>query len=305
MLNSKFKTQIEFLLRFVALCLMLFVLGCQSSETDKASFAGKDLTEQLAAGENIETIAEHLIQVRKAVGVTRALVIHYPNLDREKAFQIQMTMLAKLEQQGGKLAGWKMGGSRVADFNPAFGFMLASDEFQSGSIVSSTKFVEGSPLLEAEIGFLMNKDLPGPEVTRDELIDAIEDMGGFSELISIRTRDAEGGIKVASSHFIADGLSHGGFIQPARKFSLDEIDLKTIKANVKINDEVKAEGDSKQFALLDAVLFLANTLPKYERHLRAGDIVITGSILKAPPAKAGDKVEIIFSSFNSLDIKFK
>ena len=29
--------------------------------------------------------------------------------------------------------------------------MLAADEFQSGSMASSTKFVEGSPLIEAEI----------------------------------------------------------------------------------------------------------------------------------------------------------
>ena len=309
MISSKFRIQFGNFLRFVVLCLMLFIIGCQSDERAKTSLLSKDLTDQLAPGADIETIAEHLIQVRKAVGVTRALALHYPNLDREKAFQIQMLMLSKLEQQGERLTGWKMSGTRVTDpdipFNPAFGFMLASDEFQSGSTVSSTKFVEGSPLVEAEIGFLIKKDLTGPVTTRDELIEAIEGVGGFCELISIRTRDAEGGTNVASAHFIADGLSHGGFIQPHQKYSFDEIDLNIEKARVEINGEIIAEGNSRNFAFLEAILYMANTLPKYGRHLRAGDIIITGSILNAPPVKAGDKAEIIFSTFNFLNIKFE
>jgi len=309
MLTSKFKIQFAILFRFVALCQILFIIGCQSGETDKMNFPGNDLTNRLAANADMETIADHLIQVRKAIGITRALALHYPNLDQEKAFQIQMTVLAKLEQQGEKLAGWKMSGTRVTDpdlpFNPTFGFMLESGEFQSGSTISSTEFAQGSPLVEAEIGFLIKEDLKDLVVTCDTLVDAIEGVGGFAELISVRTRDAEGGTSAASAHFIADGLSHGGFIQPAKKFSLDEIDLKGINAVVKINGEVAAQGDSKEFASLDAVLFLANTLPKYGRHLRAGDIVITGSILKAPPAKTSDTAEILFSTFDSLNIKFK
>ncbi len=309
MLNSNSKNQFRYFFQFFALYLTLFLIGCQSGGKDEKSIPQKELTDHLAAGADIETIADHLIQVRKTVGVTRALAIHYPDIDREIAFQIQMAMLKKLEQQGEKLAGWKMSGTSVTDssspFSPTFGFMLTSDEFKSGSTASTAKFVEGSPLVEAEIGFVIKKNLPGPEITRDELIEAIEGVGGFSELISIRTRDTEGGTEVASAHFIADGLSHGGFIQPARKFSLEKIDLKNIKAQVIINGEVAVEGDSKNFAPLEAVLFLANTLPKYGRHLRAGDIIITGSILKAPPAKAGDKAEIVFSTFGSLDIKFE
>ena len=202
-----------------------------------------------------------------------------------------------------------MGGSHITDpdlpFNPVFGFMLASNEFQSGSKAISAKFVADGPLIEAEIGFVLKKDLPGPVTSRDELIDAIESVGGFSEFINVRIRDAEGGTKATSAQSIADGLSHGGFIQPSQKFSLDEIDLSMEKTRVVINGEVKSEGDSKDFAFLDAVLYLANTLPKYGRYLHSGDIIITGSMLTPPPAEAGEKVEIRFSSFETLSIKFE
>ena len=154
-------------------------------------------------------------------------------------------------------------------------------------------------------GFLLKKDLPGPVTSRDELIDAIESVGGFCELISVRTRDAEGGTKATSAQFIADGLSHGGFIQPKQKFALDEIDLSKEEARVLINGEVKSEGDSKDFTFLDAILYLANNLPKYDKYLRSGDIIITGSMLTPPKAMAEDKVEIKFSTFESLYIKFE
>ncbi len=100
-------------------------------------------------------------------------------------------------------------------------------------------------------------------------------------------------------------MSHGGFIQPSQKYSLDEIDLNKVGTQVIINGEVKSEGDSKDFAFIDAVLYLANALPKYGRYLRSGDIIITGSMLTPPPANAGDKVEIEFSNFESLNIEFE
>ncbi len=288
--------------QFVVVSAMLLITGCHA---DKSSVKEKDFTDQLKGGADIETIAEHLIRVRKAAGVTCALALHYQDLGKEEAYRIQMAMLSKLEKEGEQLSGWKMGGAGVNDFNPLFGFMLASGEVKSGSTASNTNYVKGGPLIEAEVGFLLKKDLPGPVTTREELIDAIEGVGGYSELISLRVRDVKGGIDATPAQSIADGLSNGGFIRATRVFPLDEFDYQNEKARVEINGKIISEGNSKKYALLDAVLFLANALPKYGRHLRAGDIVITGSILDAPPANAGDEVEIIFSKFDMLKIKFE
>lgn len=309
MLNLCFQNGILFYARFVSVLLVFVMFGCQSGKTDKASSPVKDFTDELAAGADTETIAKHLIKVRKEVGVTRALALHYPNLDTDTAYKIQMTMLSMLEKQGERVAGWKMGGSQVTDpskpFQPVFGFMLASYECPSGGTVSASKFVGGSPLMEAEVGFQLKQDLPGPTVSREELLAAIDSVGGFSELISIRVKDAKGGTKATLAQSIADGLANGGFIQPMHKYALDKIDLSKVKAQVDINGQVKATGDSQGFKFIDALLYLANSLPKYGRHLRAGDIVITGSMLTPPPAKAGDHVEIKFSTFDPLSITFK
>jgi len=309
MLSIHNKIRLKYYIGFIALIFIVFIAGCQSDQSDKSIRQSNDLTDQLTAGADIETIADHLIQVRQKYGVTRALALHYPDLDMEKAYKIQMAMLTKLEKQGEQLVGWKMGGSRVTDpdlpFKPIFGFMLASNEFKSGGRASSAKFVSDGPLIEAETGFVLKKDLPGPVTTRDEVIDAIGGVGGFSELISIRTRDAKGGIKSTPAQAIADGLSHGGFIQPNKIFALDKVNLSKVETQVVINGKVKSERDSKGFAFINAILYLANELPKYGRYLHSGDIIITGSMLTPPPAKAGDKVEIKFSNFESLNIEFE
>ncbi len=290
------------LYRIIPVLMILLLSGCQA---DKSKGREKDFTDQLTAGADRETIAEHLIKVRKGAGVTRALALHYPDLDKEEAYKIQMVMLSKLEQEGEKLAGWKMGGAGVDDFNPLFGFMLASGEVRPGGSVPVSNFSGDGPLVEAEVGFLLKKDLPGPVTTMEQLIDAIEGVGGYSELISLRIQDANGGKDATPAQNIADGLSHGGFIRPDRVFPLETFNYKNEKARVEINGKTVSKGNAKKYALLDAVLFLANALPKYGRHLRAGDIVITGSILDAPLAKAGDDVQIIFSDFEPLEVKFE
>ena len=264
-----------------------------------------DLTNKLSGGADIKTIAKHLIKVRKEGGHTRALALHYPDLNKEKAYKIQMEMLSQLENQGEELVGWKMGGANLDNFNPSFGFILASDAYKSGQIIDDKNFVEDCPLIEAEIGFILKKDLPGPVISKEELMDAIESVGGYCELINIRTRDVKGGIKASPAQFIADGMSHGGFIHPSKKLTLDALDLNNVTAKVAINGEIMAEGKSENYAFLDAVLYLANSLPKYGRYLHAGDIIITGSILTPPKAKVKDKVKINFSSFESLDIIFE
>ncbi len=272
----------------------------------------RDITDQLSPGADIDTIADHLFQARKRASVTRALALHYPDMARDQAYKIQMALLKKMQAAGEKLVGWKMGGTIISkpgdQLDPIFGFMLASDQYQSGGTAPGNRFGDDTPIIEAEVGFLISKDLLGPKVSREELEAAIGGVGGASELISVRVRDTEGGIKAGVDLAIADGLGHGGFIFPNRIVPLGQAGFDTETGSVKINGKVLATGAAKSMmngAPLDAVLALANGLLKHGHHLRAGDIVIIGSMLKSPPAVAGDHVEINFSSYESLSIDIK
>ncbi len=305
MYNSTLKLHLQKISTPLVLFLFAILVSCQPGKKDQSSSEGNDLTNQLAEEVDINAIADHLIKVRKEAGVSNVLATKYPNLDIEKAIQIQMVMLTKLEQQGESVVGWKMGGGLKKDFSPGFGFMLASNEFQSDSAVSSALFAEGSPLIEAEVGFILKNDLPGPTVTHEELINAIDGVGGFCELISNRTKGSSDDTKPTFEHVMADGLSHGGFIRAKKIFKLNEVEFENENGSVGIDGEIISEGNSNEIDLIKSVLYLANKLPEYGRYLHAGDIIITGSIVKPPAAKAGDKIEISFSSFEDLSLELE
>lgn len=302
---DKIKNEKSYYSIVVLLSLSVMLFSCQCSKKEKTVVKSEI---GLLANQNNETIAKYLVGVRKSAGASDALARQYPNLDRERAYDIQMAMLAEFEKKGETLVGWKMGGAKVNDpaapYDPVFGFMLASDEVKSGQTMKSTKYPNGSPLIEAEVGFVIGKDLKGPSITKEELLDAIVGVGGYSELISLRIEGVNGE-KASLPHFIADGLSHGGFITPKKTFSLNDTDVNGQEGYVHINNEEIAKGSSKDYAFIDEVLLLSNSLLKYGRFLRAGDIVITGSILVSPPAKKGDNVDIRFSNYETLNVKFE
>ncbi len=272
----------------------------------------RDLTDQLAMGAGDDEIVDHLLLVRKSAGTSRAIAIHFPDLDRDRAYRIQMSLLAKMEAGGERLAGWKMGGTKIVKLgdklDPIFGFMLASDEYQSKSTTDASRFAADQPIMEAEVGFWIGKDLPGPHVSREQLAAAITGVGGAAEIISARLRDAQGGLEAGVNIGIADGLSHGGFILAKKQVRLDHAEFGTEQGRIEINGEIVAQGEAKIMmsgAPLDAVLSLANLLPKHGRYLQAGQVVIIGSMLDSPTADAGDRVEIGFTSFESLHINLK
>ncbi len=119
---------------------------------------------------------------------------------------------------------------------------------------------------------------------------------------------AVGGLQIPVNIGIADGISHGGFILPKKQIPLEQAKFGAEKGRGNINGATVVEGNAKIMmndTPFDAVLALANLLPQHGQHLRAGQVVAIGSLLDSPTASAGDRVEIGFTSFESLHINFK
>lgn len=272
----------------------------------------RDITSQLKADADLSDIVDHLLLARKTASMTRALALQRADIDQDQAYEIQMALLERMLADGESLVGWKMGGTLAAKpgdtLDPIFGFMLASDEYNSGDTIPATRFCEDTTNVEAEVCFWINKDLPGPSISRKQVEGAVGGVGGASELISVRVRDAQGSRAASPELAIADGLSHGGFILPGKKVPLADAGFEEETGCVKINGNVIAVGHAKSMMggkPLDAVVALANRLLKYGHHLRAGNVVIIGSMLESPPAGAGDRAEIVFSTYEDLSISLE
>ena len=284
----------------------LVAVGCEPGEPPRKAAAAVTIQPETPPAE----IARILLDIERSAQASDALAQGIPALDRQGAYAIQLEALALQEAAGGVLIGWKMGGSRVTAASPtpdpSFAYMLASDRFEPGAVLPSARFVDGEVQVEAEIGFVMGSDVPGPEVSMEVLRASVKEVTGAIELISIRMRAMEEGDAAPTiNHMIADALSNAGLILGNVRVPVDSLDLAKEKARAEVNGEIMSSGDGKQIlgtTPWDALLWLANELPKHGRILRAGDIVVTGSLIDNPIMAAGDRAEVVFEHLGRIDV---
>ncbi len=289
---------------------LVFLAGCADApDTEMPPAAKADLTDALPAGADAEAIALHLLEAEHTAQTTRALVENIPGMDREMAYEVQLRALAQELAKGERLIGWKMGGTKMADPSmapdPSFAYMLASDSLMDGQTLDPAAYVDGLVQVEAEVAFVMGKDLRGPEVTMEELRDAIGEVAGAIELISVKLVPSTDGTAPTIDHMIAGRLSHAGVTLTEKRVMLDEVDVAAEVGTAEVGGEEVASGAGAQImntTPLDAMLWIANALPKHGHYLRAGDIVITGSLYNNPTIASGQSATVSFTSLGELNI---
>jgi len=256
-----------------------------------------------------EDITQHLLWVMANQTTSNELTRHFPDLDRARAYDIQRLRLEHREQAEARV-GWKIGWSNQPDasvaIDPGFGHIMASDVLNPDLEVSLDHLIDGRIALEAEIVFWLNKDLPGPTVTREDVIDATAEVAGAIELVEPRVA-AFGSESLYWSnrhnHGIADNIFHIGVMFGSTRAGLDEIDFTTEKVTVAVNDEPILEG-SMSWTMgrdpIQGVVWLANEMLKYGFQLSAGDFVITGAVVYKDSVLPGDKAMLTYSSLGTM-----
>lgn len=113
-------------------------------------------------------------------------------LDLAEAYRLQDGLREALVARGERVAGWKVGLTTRAGqeayqvSEPVSAFLLASGVLVSGVEVPAARFV--APGVEAEVAFVMRRDLAGPGVTAVQATVAVEGALPALELIDFRHR---------------------------------------------------------------------------------------------------------------------
>ena len=293
----------------------LGMLACQTADTvevlDEAEAVPElsEITNQLNADAGSDLIASHLLAAEHQALPTSALAMHFAGMNRDTAYGIQLMALGEEVSHGGRLIGWKMGGTRVTDSatppDPSFAYMLYADSLANGDRIYPDAYVGDSVLVEAEIAFIMGKDLEGPVTSEAQLIDAIASVTGAIELISIRLQSAPDGTAPSMEHMIAARLSHAGVILGEERLPVSALNLAEETAVVEIDGVEQASGGAHQImnsTPLDALMWIANALPEHGIALRAGDVVITGGLYDNPTLKPGQTAVVRFTSLGDLSV---
>ena len=230
----------------------------------------------------------------------------HPDLTVEDAYAIQTLNIDRRVTGGAVVRGRKVGLTsapmqRLLGVNePDFGVLLADMFVEDGDEVPTETLLQ--PRAEAEVAFVMGKDLAGPGVTTSNALAAIA--GALPAIEIVDSRVADWKIKLADT--VADNASSGRVVVGGRLTPVTEIDLRLVGVVVSRNGRVIDTGAGAAALGNPArcVAWLANKLATFGATLRAGDVVLPGAVHKMMPVEPGDVFRAEFGHLGPVTARF-
>ena len=132
------------------------------------------------------------------------------------------------------------------------------------------------PKIEGEIAFVLGRDLKGPGITVVDAIGAVDYAVAALEIIDSRIKDW----KITAVDTISDNGSSARFVLGGIKRPLAGLNLPHLGMCLSKNGEVAltAAGAAVMGNPLNALVFLANELGSQGELLKAGQVVLSGSL---------------------------
>lgn len=253
----------------------------------------------------VSDAVQRLVKNRASRKVAPPLSETAPDMTLEQGYAIQRALEKALVERGDRVVGWKAGFTNAAlqetygVSEPVLGFLLASGVFGSGDAVPVSRFV--SLGLEVEMAFVMKAALEGPGVTPASALLAVEGAVPSFELIDFRLSGKPRGTDFVADGVLANAIVLGGPLTPVSGLDLSLEGVVYEENGQRVATATAAEVMGNP---LNSLAWLANALGKLGGRLRAGDVVLTGSISKVFRPKAGDAVRAAFTRLGSVDCRF-
>jgi 2-keto-4-pentenoate hydratase len=254
----------------------------------------------------IKEYAALLADAEKTGVGTNPLTKLDPSLSVTEAYHIQLENIQMKVEQGQKIIGKKIGLTSLAMqkllgvAEPDYGHLLDSMEVTNGGTISIEKVLQ--PKVEAELAFVLKKDLIGPNVTTLDLLQATDYIVPALEIVDSRVKDW----KIKLPDTIADNASSGFYVLGERKAKVDEINLELLGMVLSKNNEIVNTGVGAAALGNPAtcVAWLANKLSEFGIPLKAGEIILSGALSAAADAQAGDTFSARFAHLGEVKVHF-
>ena len=254
----------------------------------------------------IEQLGDELYGALTACQVLDPLSSRHPDITIEDAYAIQQRLIARRLGAGERVVGKKIGVTSQAVMNmlgvfqPDFGILLDGMVYNEGQPIEARTLIQ--PKAEGEIAFILKKDLMGPGVTAADVMAATEGVMACFEIVDSRIRDW----KIQIQDTVADNASCGVFVLGDRLVDPRDVDLATCGMVLEKNGEIVATGAGAA-ALghpANAVAWLANTLGRLGMGLKAGEVVLSGSLGIMVPVQAGDSLRVTIGGIGGCSVRF-
>ncbi len=258
---------------------------------DKRAQYGDELYEALTNGQTIAPLTER-----------------ESDISIDDAYHISLHMVERRVAAGDRIVGKKIGvtSKAVQDMlnvhQPDFGFITEQMWFNNGETISCSDNKLIQPRAEGEIAFKLKKDLVGPGVTEQDVLDATESVFPCFEIVDSRIHNWQ--IKIQDT--VSDNASCGVFVLGEEAVDPRSIDLPAAQMKVYKNGQLISEGvgAAVQGDPLTAVAWLANTLGEFGIPFKAGEIILSGSLVPLEPVQPGDVMELEIEGLGKAAVTF-
>jgi 2-keto-4-pentenoate hydratase len=224
----------------------------------------------------------------------------------DAAYAVQEINTKRRLQEGARLTGRKIGLTSVAVQKqlgvdqPDYGMLFADMAVADGEPVPLTSLIQ--PKVEAEIAFVMARNLDMATPTTADLLQAVDFAVAAIEIVDSRIQNWD--IRLVDT--IADNASAGMYVIGTQPKRLRDVDLVGCAMTMERKGEAVSTGTGGACLgnPLAAALWLAKTMARVGRPLRAGDTILSGALGPMVPAKSGDAFEVRISGVGSVRVAF-
>jgi len=227
---------------------------------------------------------------------------YFDRLSLDEAYRIQLALIDRRCAAGERQIGWKVGLTSKAIqqqfgfHEPCFGCILETrpngHAFAAGELIK--------PGFETELCLRLGRPLAG-EVSPEEVQAAVADVSPSFEIIE--TRGDPGQIAL----MLADNAQQHSIVLGEPVVFTPALQLDQVEARVELNGSVVAIGVGA--AVLDNPRnsgdWLARKLGEYGCSLKAGELVMTGSLVRQFPLAPGDRARASFSGIGTVEVRLK
>ncbi len=250
--------------------------------------------------------AADLFEAREGGRAIAPISETYGIKDAEAAYAVQETNTGRWVEAGRRIVGRKIGltskavQAQLGVDQPDYGMVWADGVFAEDEPIPTDRFMQ--PRVEAEIAFVMKRDVRAPDARLAELVAAIDHALPAVEIVDSAVADW----RITLADTIADNASAGGLVLGTSPRRVADLDLRLCGMVMARAGEAVSLGVGAACLgnPLTATLWLARTMARVGRPLLAGDVVLSGALGPMVSAVAGDRFSVEIQGFAPFSVAF-
>jgi 2-keto-4-pentenoate hydratase len=224
----------------------------------------------------------------------------------EEAYATQELNTERRLAAGARMVGRKIGLTSAAVQRqlgvdqPDYGILFADMAVDEGADVPLGRLLQ--PKVEAEIAFVLQRDLPHPDTTVADMMRAIDFAVVAIEIVDSRVADW----KISFVDTVADNASSGLYVLGSMPVRLHDFDPVMCGMVMERRGEPISVGAGKAClgSPVSSATWLARTMAAAGRPLQAGDTILSGALGPMVAVAPGDVVEARVSGLGSVTASF-